>query len=698
MFPHEEINIDGHLDDDVWLRAPIVTGLRQRDPAEGEPATERTEVRVAYGESRLYIAVYAYHDNPDDIVSRILQRDRLMTTGNFGGRPVFAGDDAIAIMLDPFDDHRNGVVFATNANGAQFEALITDEGREFNIDWRAVWDVAAVRVADGWTAEFSIPFRTLRYPAGDRTWGFNVYRIIRSKNEEVLWSGWSRDDGGFQRISKAGHLQGLMDLPRAGLNMEVKPYLLGGFEQERDETTLMVDDDATLTVGVDVKWEVRPGLLLDLTLHTDFAQVEVDDQQVNLTRFDLFFPEKRDFFLENSGIFTFGVAGFFGPPPFLMFFSRNIGINDDGEIPVLGGARLTGRVGDQTVGMMTVRTDEAFGELRTSHSVFRVKRDVGATNYLGVMATDVRSSGYSNTVGGVDFSYWPLSTLNLQGFAARTTTTGAGGDDNAYRFGLSYNNDRFGLDLAHLFVGPEVIADLGFVLREDARRTDYTNRISVRPGTFGIRRLSFFTFGNFVHSTAGELQDFSIGNGINPEWNSGDVATVYWTYEFTRLDESFDLTDDVIVPAGDYKMVQGGVFFGTSAARAVTFSGNAQYQSFFDGTLFSVSLNAAAAPNAHLTITAGLSYNDVDVPWGAFVAKLWSLRLNYAFTPRLVVNGLVQYNSLDNEISTNLRLNFIHRPGSDLFVVFTENRGSGLSATLLQQRAAVVKLTYLSRI
>ncbi|NIM50896.1 MAG: hydrolase, partial [Gemmatimonadales bacterium] len=312
------IRVDGSLDEDAWRRAPVATDLRQQEPREGAPATERTEIRLLYDESTLYVGVVAHDTRPDAVIARILQRDRVMQAG-FDGRPEFAGDDAVAILLDPFHDHRNAVVFATNPNGAEFDALITDEGREFNIDWRGVWRVAAHRTPEGWSAEFAIPFRTLRFPSGgEGTWGLNVYRIIRRKNEEVLWSAWSRANEGFARVSRAGHLQGLAELPRSGLNLELKPYGLTGATQESEEPS-GIDTEPRFEAGIDVKYEVRPGLLLDLTANTDFAQVEVDDEQVNLTRFSLFFPEKRDFFLENAGIFEFGTRGFFEPPPFLLF-------------------------------------------------------------------------------------------------------------------------------------------------------------------------------------------------------------------------------------------------------------------------------------------------------------------------------------------------------------------------------------------
>ncbi|MFQ5691122.1 MAG: DUF5916 domain-containing protein, partial [Gemmatimonadota bacterium] len=366
----ERIRLDGLLSESVWWTAPVATGLRQREPDEGAPATEETEVRIVYDGHALYVGVRARDREPERVIARILQRNRLMRQ-RFGLR--FSGDDGIALLFDPFHDHRNAVVFATNPNGAKFDALVTDEGREVNTDWRGVWRVAAARTSDGWSAEFEIPFRTFRFPSAseDEPWGFNIFRMIRRKNEEVLWSAWSRNNEGFTRVSKAGHLEGLTNLPRSSLNLEMKPFLVSGATQELTPTAAGEGSelaspgggaagdrtmDGQLDLGLDLKYEIKPGLVLDATVNPDFAQIEVDDEQVNLTRFSLFFPEKRDFFLENAGIFEFGQRGFSEPPPFLLFFSRRIGIFDGAEIPLLGGTRLTGRVGKQTVGFLDAVT------------------------------------------------------------------------------------------------------------------------------------------------------------------------------------------------------------------------------------------------------------------------------------------------------------------------------------------------------
>lgn len=694
------IVVDGVLSEPAWRRAAAATGFRQREPAEGGPATELTEVRILYDDRNLYVGVLAHDREPDQVIARILQRDRVMEAHPFFRTPLFAGDDAVAILLDTFHDHRNAMVFATNPNGAEFDALITDEGREFNIDWRAVWEVRAQRTDSGWSAEFAIPFRSLRYPTGTtlESWGLNVTRIIRRKNEEVLWSAWSRANEGFHRVSRAGHLDGLTSLPRAGLNLEFKPYLLTGAIQEQEASELATEPE--IDIGVDAKYEVRPGLVLDVTLNTDFAQVEADDEQVNLTRFDLFFPEKREFFLENAGIFEFGLRAAFEPPPFLLFFSRQIGIAEDGEVPVLGGVRLTGRVGSQTVGLLNVVTDSAFDEPGSNFAVARVKRDIGGRHFVGAMVTDRRYAGGWNTAGGIDFSFWPSPALNVQGFAAATATSDEAGSDGAYMLAADYQLDRFGITAQHITIGPDAIADAGFITREDIRRSDGAVRFTPRPQIIGLRKIDVYAFSQFITRTDGVLQDWAVGPAISPQWNSGENLTLFYQRGFNRIDESFELSDEVEVPPGDYSSWQLGWFANTSRNRPVMLGSEAMLQGTFGGHIHTLNSTATVSPSANLSFNLRYSRSWVDVPDGSFTANVASLRLSYAFSTRLFANALLQYNDLDKTVSANVRINFIHSPGSDLFIVFNEQRGSDDTSSGLwdfSDRAAVVKVTYLKR-
>jgi len=695
------LRLDGLLTEPVWSRASVLSQLTQREPVEGMAASEDTEVRVLFDDENLYIGIRALDSEPDRVVSRILQRDRVMRKEGFSNRPAFAGDDAVAILLDPFLDRRNAYIFATNPNGAEFDALLADEGKELNSDWRGVWEVAATRTSQGWSAELRIPLRTLRYPdASARPWGFNVYRMIRRKNEEVLWQGWSRDAGGFHRVSLAGHLEGLQGLPALGRNLEVKPYVTGGQRQTAEEGGGL-DREWEREAGLDLKTEIRPGLVLDLTVNTDFAQVEVDDQQVNLTRFSLFFPEKRDFFLENSGIFDFGFRGNpFEPPPFQLFFSRRIGIQEGaGEVvPILGGARLTGRVGGQTVGLLTSLTDGVGGLVsRESFTVARVKRDVGESNYVGVMITDRRGFGPANTVVGVDGVFYLTPSLNVQGWGAHSFTGGEGGDDLALGITGDYTTDRWGGLLRYLQVGPEVNARSGFVQRTDLRRADLFLRRSFRPERFDIRKVDLRLGGNVFMGLGGGLQDYQVGPTLSTELQSGDQLHVTLNRGEARIDHGFDLAGRLYVPPGEYDATARSLRMSTGSHRPAVLSGSLRRAEFYGGTLRAGGGTLALTPIPQVSAELGFNRNRVKIPSGSFTSDILSLRAGYAFSTRLFTNFLVQHNSLDGFVSTNLRVNFIHRPGSDLFLVFTEGRVEDGGDWRATDRGMVVKLTYLRR-
>jgi hypothetical protein len=701
------VDLDGRVTEVVWQRATVITGFRQRDPDEGESASERTEVRMAYDDRALYVAVVAYDSQPDEVVSRLMQRDKVLVPDGFGnGGLQPASDDAFAILLDPFHDHRNGVVFATNPNGAEFEALLTDEGGGINVDWRGVWEVAGTRTDEGWSAEFAIPWRTLRYPdASDEPWGINFMRVIRRKNETSMWQSWEREGGGLQRVSRAGHLPGLTDLPRQGLNVEAKPYVLGARRQEVDDAGV-VSSSTEPAVGLDLKSEVVPGLLLDLTVNTDFAQVEVDDAQVNLTRFNLFFPEKRDFFLENSGVFDFGIPSDpLSPPPYQMFFSRRVGISDDGEVPILGGARLTGRLGAQSVGFMSVATDAVPATFDTEaverelFSVARIKRDVGESNYVGAMVVDRRGNEPTNTVAGVDGQFVIGRAWVGSFFGSRSFTEGEGGDDISYALRYQYFGEKWSSLLTHYGVGPGAQAGAGFITRTDYRKTEAYNGPVWRPDAFGLRQIQLFVGGAYASTMSdNRMQDWNVGYFMSNTWESSDQLTFFMNVAETVIDEEFDLSDDVIVPQGRYDNDHLGWFANTSSARVISVGSNGFISKFYDGSLVTLSTTLTAAFSSRLSVTPGFARNIVDVPGGDFIADVTSLRAAYAFSTRLLLNGLLQYNSLDSDFSTNIRLNYVHRPGSDLFIVFTENRGGDdFVWSRLSDRGLVAKLTYLIR-
>jgi hypothetical protein len=694
----EAVRVDGFLDDPVWSLAEAASGFRQREPKEGAAATEATEIRVLYDDTSLYVGVRALDRRPQDVIARILQRDRVLQAG-IDNQARWGGDDGVAILLDPFHDHRNAFLFATNPNGAEFDALVTDESASYNADWRGVWRVAARRTAEGWSAEFAIPFRSLRYPAGDgsQPWGFNVERLIRRKSEETLWSGFTRAEGGLHRVSRAGHLVGLASLPRSRLNLEAKPYGLVGASRERQDDGT-VPRDTSASVGGDLKWEVHSGLVLDGTVNPDFAQVEADDQVVNLTRFDLFLPEKREFFLENAGVFEFGTRGFFEPPPFLLFFSRQIGIKEDeGEVPVMGGVRLSGRAGRQTVGFLSILQDQAFGDPRTNFGALRVKRDVGANGFVGAMLTDRRTRAGGETDGGVDFSLWPTRRLNVTGFAALTSAAGDRARDKAYRLAAEYRTGRFFLQGQHLLVGPDTETGMGFVTRTDIRRSDAFGVWTFRPGKLGLREIETFVGGAWITRTTGEEQDGEAFAGGGLRFESGDSVSAFATRGFTQLDEAFDLADRVGVPVGRYDLRRLTVFASSSRSRPVGFSVVGRLADEWDGRVSSLDTTLRVALGPHLEAGPTWTLSHADLPGGAFTAHVLGLRLGWAFSTRLFARAYVQYHSLEDKWITNVRLNFIHRPGSDIYVVFNDDQGEEGAPGRLVSRGFALKGTWLVR-
>jgi hypothetical protein len=695
-----EIHLDGLLDEPVWRAADLVNGFRQREPDEGAPASEDTEVRVLYDGGYLYIGVRAFDSQPDRIVARRLERDAPLGLARFGPS---GGDDAIEIILDAFHDRRNAYYFATNPRGVQVDGLITDESERPDLNWDAVWDVRARVTPEGWTAEFAIPLRTLRFPAGagEQTWGFNVQRTIARKTEQSLWTAWSRDNEGLARVSRAGELTGLKSLA-GGVALYVKPYLVA--ETGQDYAARPGGDVAfDPSVGLDAKLGLESGLVLDLTVNTDFAQVEADDEQVDLTRFNLFFPEKREFFLENAGIFEFGAPQFFGPPNILLFFSRRIGLQRTGfaeaqTVPMIGGARLTGRAGGQTVGVLNVVTGEkaSLDAPVTNFAVGRIKRDIGQRSYIGAIVTHrLEEGGASNLTGGVDWNLWLSNPLVLEGFYARVRDSQLDIGDYTWQVALDYTGDWIGGRVEHLEIGPDMSPGIGFVRRLDMARTMAGLRLSPRPPISGLRKIDIFNRLEYVSSVESRaLRDRIWELSVTPRLDSGDQVRLQVRYQFQRLANPFELTPGVIVPAGDYADWNFTAGINTSRARPVSARLSAGAGGFWDGDRRQLN-GTLIFDSPHVGLELGYSHNNVDVPGGAFTTDLVRGRVKLALNTRLFGNALIQYNSQTGALSANLRVDWIHRPGSDLFVVFNERRDVVGGRWNPRSRAFVVKLTYL---
>ncbi len=700
------LQLDGRLDERIYLDVPPVTGFIQQEPVEGEPAVDQTEVWVTYDAETLYVSARCWSAAPDRIVANEMKRDSYGMYGN----------ETLGVVLDTFYDRRNAFAFTTNAIGGLFDALVTDE-RSQNIDWNTVWDVAAGRFDEGWTVEIAIPFKSLRYRAGPtQLWGINVQRRVASTNETSFLTpipaslSWS----GAYKMSSAATLVGL-EAPASGTRLEVKPYGIS------DVTTDLVRaaDERTLTggdVGFDVKYGVTQGLTADFTYNTDFAQVEVDEQQVNLTRFGLFFPEKREFFLEGQGIFDFGggfesdaTAFYFGGGQFsgaapILFFSRRIGLQDGRAVPIRAGGRLTGKAGPYSIGVLNVQTEQAGDAAATSFSVARVKRDILRRSAVGALFTgrSVSLDGVgSNEVYGVDGLFSFYDNLNVTTWLAESRLPGVSGDDaTSYQAKLDYRGDRWGFLAERLGVGADFRPEVGFVRRDDFRRNFVEGRFSPRPLSIASIRKFLFQ-GSLDYTTDGAgLLETRVRQGLfGIEFENGDLFFAGATDSYELLKTSFPMTPAITIPAGAYRFSNTRVVYAPGQQRAVSGGLSFDHGGFFGGERTGVGYTFGRVYlSSQLNVEPSLSFNWLTLPSGDFRTDLVSVRTTYTLTPRMFVAALVQYNSTLDSLGTNLRFRWEYQPGSELFVVYTDERDTlDPRGPFIENRAFVVKATRLLR-
>ncbi len=659
--------MDGLVDDAGWALADVATGFLQREPQEGQAASERTEVRVLYDDENLYVGVIAYDSNPSAVLATEMRRDAL------GSR--FSGsDDTFSVLLDTFHDGRSAFLFTVNALGTRYDATIRNE-REVNSDWDEAWEAAAQVTSRGWEAEMVIPLGILRFSAGLSDWGVDFERQIRHKNEQVAWSNYRRDFQ-FISVSQAGDLRGFENLSVTE-RFRLRPYFLGS------SSSLFADpgrtNDFANEFGIDdLKIQLTSNLTADLTYNTDFAQVEVDQQRVNLTRFSLFFPEKRDFFLEGVNNFSFGQqrGGFdsFGAPLLRLFHSRNIGLSEFGEpTPIDFGAKMTGKLGSGNIGFLNVRTgDSEFGEGR-SYSALRWRQDVLARSSVGALVTNVAGpDGQANTVIGVDANFTFFDNFNISAFGARATDDALEDGKFAGQFRVGWQSNLWSATFDVLRIDPDFRSDLGFVLRDGIVRRDYRGSVNPRPALAWLRSVGFDANFTTFHDTAGTLVGEEKSGGAFLELESGDSVGVFYSNTFEVLDFPFRIHPDVTIPAGEYTFDTISAFLFTFGGRRVSVGGSANFGEFYDGTILSLSPRLTLRPSEKLRIAPTFSYNKIDLPGGSFTSNVFSTRANYSFSDRWLTDALVQYNNVSNGISIFARLRYIYRIGDDIYLVYRQ--------------------------
>jgi len=678
------IHVDGVLDDDAWRQAEPASDFVQQDPHVGEPVSEATEVRVVVDDEAMYFGITCHDSDPRGVIARELRRDN-----------AFAADDHFEILLDTFHDHRNAYHFAVNPLGTQYDALITDEGHDINAEWNERWWSETRITADGWTAEIKIPLTTLRSGPGLDTFGVNFKRYIRRKNESAHWTGWSRDFP-FLQVSQAGHLAGIEQM-KTGLRLRVKPYGLGGFRDVggsgASQLTRLSD------VGLEtVRFSVTPSLTAELTAHTDFAQTEVDDAVVNLTRFPQFFPEKREFFLERAGIFEFGLGGRRGGAAernLQMFFSRRIGLTDDRiAVPVHGGAKLVGHAAGLDIGLLDVQTGRFDATAGSNYLVLRAKRNVLTRSNVGLFASNRQATGsdYNRVLGG-DVNLTLFKNTDIQGFLAKSSTPGVTGNDYAGRAKYNWFTDLHEVFLEHLYIGPEFKHDVGFVRRTGIQRTDAAYIWQPRPHRGNVR--NFVLRNELVYTT--DIQRSLLGRELISQWTTrfltDDATRVNTTHTFDRVERSFEIAKGVAVPAGDYAFRDTWAEYEGSGKRRL--AGRVRYGAggFYGGTRQYVQLAPAFRPLPLVSVEASYEYNDVTLPQGAFTTHVVNGRMNFNLSNKWLTTTLAQYDSASSRRVLFFRLNYIFRPGDNLFFVF--NQTTQPAPTHDQRdRALMLKWTY----
>ena len=699
--------LDGRLDEAWYHTVPPISGFIQSVPDEGAAATEETEVWIGFDDENIYVGARIWDSAPEsEWIANELRRDT----------PQLRQNDSFGILFDTFYDRRNGVMFYTNPLGAMADFQVTNEGNP-NQDWNPVWDVRTGRFEGGWTVEMEIPFKSLRYrPGREQIWGVQLRRAIRRKNEWVHLtlvprSAAGTGSSGVFRISTAGTLVGL-EAPPPSRNVEAKPYAISAL-QTNLQATPPTENDLEADWGLDMKWGVTENLTADFTLNTDFAQVEVDEQQVNLTRFNLFFPEKREFFLEGRGIFNFGGSGFTGPREGsrnvpTLFFSRRIGLQGGEPVSIRGGGRLTGKAGAFDVGTVAVRTGRESGvdAEPTNFTVLRLRRDVLRRSSVGALYADRSRSLVgegANRSYGVDGSFSFLQDLNLVGYVARTESPGLEDRDLSYNGRVSLDHDRWGFEVQHLRVGENFNPEIGFVRRRGFQESRLGGRFSPRPASLeSVRKLFLETGIDYLtHDREGFLEARERRGHVQVEFESSDVFAVTLVDSYERLANPFAIGPDVTLSPGSYRYRDVKVAYNFGLQRRLSGNLTLERGSFFNGDRTSVALTQGrVGVLPQLSLQPSVSFNWVDLEEGSFTAHLLATRVNYSFSPRMFVSALLQYNTQAEVVGSNLRFRWEYAPGSEIFLVYTEDRGTYVHDrfTELSNRGFVIKVNRLFRI
>jgi len=666
FYTDEKMDFDGQLTESGWSRAMKISNFTQRELNFGQPSTEQTEVAVVYTQLAIYIGIWAYQQDPGAIVAKFLQRDFDFDT-----------DDNFKVIISPFNDRRNGYEFVINPLGARADLLVSGN-EDSNIDWNGVWDAKTTINDQGWFAEIVIPFTSLKFRKSDQhIWAINFERNIRSKNEQARWQGWSRDFN-FESIVNAGTLAGIKDIGYSK-RFEFKPYGLTGYADSRSEKT-----EFTNKLGADLNVNITPTLKLNLTTNTDFAQVEADRIPVNLTRFSVFYPEKREFFLEGYQNYEFA----FGNDN-RAFYTRTIGLENRQPVPVIAGVRLFGKERRSNIGFLSIQTQAEDSIPSTNHTVFRYRHDMGKQSNIGFITSSKINSNRSNQVGGLDATYNTsefLKNKNLviyanyaQSFTSyqNENTSNPDGDGHAYRFFVDYPNDAMDIFAAVSEVTNDFNAESGFVNRQNYRQYRFNFRLTPRWLTgYGVRKMNLKPWGIDYYETltTGEMETFfNESRPIGFFFKSGEFFEYNLIQQYDRPDVSFDLTRTISIPAGKYWMYRQQFQFGTFQGRRLWSTIKYQWGGYYTGHIKTFESVLGINLSRHLNLSTEYIHNKIRLPEGNVDTNELAQFINYAFTTKLAVAYFIQWNSVEDYLAGNFRLHWIPKVGTDFFFVLNQS-------------------------
>ena len=698
----------GRFDDEVYQAAQPVGDFIQQDPREGEPASERTELWVFFDEDTLYISGKCYDANPERLISTEMRRDNAGVFQN----------DSISVVIDTFHDLRNAYRFQTNALGAITDSLVADQIN--NDSWNTVWQTRSALHDWGWGFEMAIPFKSMRYPgAGPQTWGFNMRRVIRRKNEITHLTAMPRSFAGnaIYHMEQAATLVGV-ETPGQSMNLELKPFAVSSLITDRAGRN-PVNNDGRSDAGFDLKYGLTRSLTLDATFRTDFAQVEEDQQQVNLTRFSLFFPEKREFFLEGQAIFAFGginVGNNANPGDVpMLFFSRQIGLSRGQAVPVIGGGRLTGKAGAYQIGAVNIQTDDKpeAGAVSTNFTAVRVRRDVLRRSNVGIIATrrgpavGVTGLFAGGSTPGENYAYGADANLflfrNVQAnlYYARTDSAGlSSAGQDSYRGRFEFAGDRWGYLAEHLLIGDRFNPEVGFVRRRDFRRNTGQLRFSPRPrNSRRVRQYSYTGSIDYITDAARTaVQEKELRAVFNTAYQNSDSWNVEYTNFYELLPGSFVINPGTTVPRGGYTAQNVRTQYSLGQQRKVSGRLSAAYGTLYGGTKTEAGYGGRIAVRPQFALEPSIALNWVRLPYGDFSAPVVATRIIFTPSARTMLTSFIQYNGGSRQLGSSVRLRWEYRPGSELFVVYSDGRDTlAPGYPNLLNRSLALKVTRLLR-